>query len=240
MLILKALQIFLMSFEKSVDLNYQRARKALVEEISSKGISDLRVLEAFLNTPRHLFIDGAFSSRAYQDMSLPIGYHQTISQPFVVARMIELILKGNIFDKAPLGTILEIGTGCGYQTAILSNFCRKVFSIERISPLAERAKINLKSAGVKNFLIRCADGSLGWPTFKKFDAIICSAVSSNIPEPLVKQLEVSGKLICPIGNEKDQNLILVEKKSRTEITKKVLDSVLFVPMLSGIVDRDDK
>ena len=102
-----------MSFEKSVDLNYQRARKALVEEISSKGISDLRVLEAFLNTPRHLFIDGAFSSRAYQDMSLPIGYHQTISQPFVVARMIELILKGNIFDKAPLGTILEIGTGCG-------------------------------------------------------------------------------------------------------------------------------
>ena len=229
-----------MSFEKSVDLNYQRARKALVEEISSKGISDLRVLDAFLNTPRHLFIDGAFSSRAYQDMSLPIGYHQTISQPFVVARMIELILKGNIFDKAPLGTILEIGTGCGYQTAILSNFCRKVFSIERISPLAERAKINLKSAGVKNFLIRCADGSLGWPTFKKFDAIICSAVSSNIPEPLVKQLEVSGKLICPIGNDKDQNLILVEKKSRTEITKKVLDSVLFVPMLSGIVGLDDK
>ncbi len=240
MLILKALQIFLMSFEKSVDLNYQRARKALVEEISSKGISDLRVLDAFLNTPRHLFIDGAFSSRAYQDMSLPIGYHQTISQPFVVARMIELILKGNIFDKAPLGTILEIGTGCGYQTAILSNFCRKVFSIERISPLAERAKNNLKSAGVKNFLIRCADGSLGWPTFKKFDAIICSAVSSNIPEPLVKQLEVSGKLICPIGNDKDQNLILVEKKSRTEITKKVLDSVLFVPMLPGIVERDDK
>tara|TARA_B100000242_G_scaffold294335_1_gene276475 strand:+ start:1744 stop:2433 length:690 start_codon:yes stop_codon:yes gene_type:complete len=229
-----------MSFEKSVDLNYQRARKALVEEISSKGISDLRVLDAFLNTPRHLFIDGAFSSRAYQDMSLPIGYHQTISQPFVVARMIELILKGNIFDKAPLGTILEIGTGCGYQTAILSNFCRKVFSIERISPLAERAKNNLKSAGVKNFLIRCADGSLGWPTFKKFDAIICSAVSSNIPEPLVKQLEVSGKLICPIGNDKDQNLILVEKKSRTEITKKVLDSVLFVPMLPGIVERDDK
>ena len=240
MLILKALQIFLMSFEKSVDLSYQRARKALVEEISSKGISDLRVLEAFLNTPRHLFIDGAFSSRAYQDMSLPIGYHQTISQPFVVARMIELILKGNIFDKAPLGTILEIGTGCGYQTAILSNFCRKVFSIERISPLAERAKNNLKSAGVKNFLIRCADGSLGWPTFKKFDAIICSAVSSNIPEPLVKQLEVSGKLICPIGNDKDQNLILVEKKSRTEITKKVLDSVLFVPMLPGIVERGDK
>lgn len=229
-----------MSFEKSVDLNYQRARKALVEEISSKGISDLRVLDAFLNTPRHLFIDGAFSSRAYQDMSLPIGYHQTISQPFVVARMIELILKGNIFDKTPLGTILEIGTGCGYQTAILSNFCRKVFSIERISPLAERAKINLKSAGVKNFLIRCADGSLGWPTFKKFDAIICSAVSSNIPEPLVKQLEVSGKLICPVGNQEDQNLILVEKKSRTEITKKVLDSVLFVPMLSGIVDLDDK
>ena len=227
-----------MSFEKSKDLNYQRARKALVEEISSKGISDLRVLEAFLKTPRHLFIDGAFSSRAYQDMSLPIGYHQTISQPFVVARMIELILKGNVFEKIPLGTILEIGTGCGYQTALLSNFCRKVFSIERISPLAERAKINLKSAGIKNFLIRCADGSLGWPTFKKFDAIICSAVSSSIPKSLIKQLEVSGKLICPIGNDKNQNLILVEKKSRTEVTHKVLDSVLFVPMLSGTVDKN--
>ena len=227
-----------MSFEKSIDLNYQRARKALVEEISSKGISDLRVLDAFLKTPRHLFIDGAFSSRAYQDMSLPIGYHQTISQPFVVARMIELILKGSIFEKAPLGTILEIGTGCGYQTAILSKFCRKVFSIERISPLAERAKSNLKSVGVKNFLIRCADGSLGWPTFKKFDAIICSAVSSNIPESLIKQLEVSGKLICPVGNDKNQNLVLVEKKSKTEITKKLLDSVLFVPMLPGTVEKD--
>ena len=227
-----------MSFEKSIDLNYQRARKALVEEISSKGISDLRVLDAFLKTPRHLFIDGAFSSRAYQDMSLPIGYHQTISQPFVVARMIELILKGSIFEKAPLGTILEIGTGCGYQTAILSKFCRKVFSIERISPLAERAKSNLKSVGIKNFLIRCADGSLGWPTFKKFDAIICSAVSSNIPESLIKQLEVSGKLICPVGNDKNQNLVLVEKKSKTEITKKLLDSVLFVPMLPGTVEKD--
>jgi len=227
-----------MSFEKSIDLNYQRARKALVEEISSKGISDLRVLDAFLKTPRHLFIDGAFSSRAYQDMSLPIGYHQTISQPFVVARMIELILKGSIFEKAPLGTILEIGTGCGYQTAILSKFCRKVFSIERISPLAERAKSNLKSAGVKNFLVRCADGSLGWPAFKKFDAIICSAVSSNIPESLIKQLEVSGKLICPVGNDKNQNLVLVEKKSKTEITKKLLDSVLFVPMLPGTVEKD--
>ena len=206
----------------------------------NKGISDKNVLSAIEKIPRHLFIDSSFSDHAYQDKAFPIAANQTISQPFVVARMIELILKGNIFDKTPLGTILEIGTGCGYQTAILSNFCRKVFSIERISPLAERAKNNLKSAGVKNFLIRCADGSLGWPTFKKFDAIICSAVSINIPEPLVKQLEVSGKLICPIGNDKDQNLILVEKKSRTEITKKVLDSVLFVPMLSGIVDRDDK
>ena len=181
-----------MSLEKNTDLTYQRARQALVDEISSKGISDLRVLDAFLKTPRHLFVDGAFSSRAYQDMSLPIGYHQTISQPFIVARMVELILKGNIFDKTPLGTVLEIGTGCGYQTAVLSKFCRKVFSVERISPLAERAKKNLKSAGVKNYLIRCSDGSLGWPTYKKFDAIICSAVSRNIPDSLIKQLEGSG------------------------------------------------
>ena len=227
-----------MSLEKNTDLTYQRARQALVDEISSKGISDLRVLDAFLKTPRHLFVDGAFSSRAYQDMSLPIGYHQTISQPFIVARMVELILKGNIFDKTPLGTVLEIGTGCGYQTAVLSKFCRKVFSVERISPLAERAKKNLKSAGVKNYLIRCSDGSLGWPTYKKFDAIICSAVSRNIPDSLIKQLEVSGKLICPVGNEKNQNLVLVEKKENHKITKKVLDPVLFVPLLTGIVEDE--
>ena len=226
-----------MSFEKSVDLNYQRARKALVEEISSKGISDLRVLEAFLNTPRHLFIDGAFSSRAYQDMSLPIGYHQTISQPFVVAKMTEILIQGNILEEKPRGAVLEIGTGCGYQTAVLARFCRKIFSLERIEALSLRADQNLKKIGINNYQLRWSDGTLGWPTPKKFEAIICTAGIPQIPKKLKTQLEIGGKLICPVGDGKKQHLLLLEKKSKDEFHESILDSVLFVPMLRGKVSE---
>ena len=226
-----------MSFEKSVDLNYQRARKALVEEISSKGISDLRVLDAFLNTPRHLFIDGAFSSRAYQDMSLPIGYHQTISQPFVVAKMTEILIQGNILEEKPLGAVLEIGTGCGYQTAVLARFCRKIFSLERIEALSLRAGQNLKKIGINNYQLRWSDGTLGWPTPKKFEAIICTAGIPQIPKKLKTQLEIGGKLICPVGDGKKQHLLLLEKKSKDEFYESILDSVLFVPMLRGKVSE---
>ncbi|MBV13163.1 MAG: protein-L-isoaspartate O-methyltransferase [Flavobacteriaceae bacterium] len=219
------------------ELSYERARKALAESLAEKGISDIRVLEAILKTPRHFFVDGAFISRAYEDMSLPIGYKQTISQPYVVAKMTEILIKGNILEKKPLGTILEIGTGCGYQTAILSRFCRKVFSVERIKPLAERAEKNLEKVGIKNFFIRWTDGTLGWPTYKKFDAIICAAAIDKIPEKLKTQLEIGGKLICPCGNNKKQSLVLLEKKHKNEFVETVLESVLFVPMLEGkIID----
>ena len=165
--------------EKFVDqLNFEFARKELTKELSQKGIKDPRVLEAIYQIPRHEFVDATFTSRAYQDMSLPIGHQQTISQPFVVAKMTELLIQGNILEQKPLGAVLEIGTGCGYQTAILARFCRKIFSLERIEALSDRADNNLKKVGVDNYQLRWSDGTLGWPTPKKFDAIVCTAAIS--------------------------------------------------------------
>ena len=220
--------------KKFIDkLNFEFARKELTKELSQKGIKDPRVLEAIYKIPRHEFVDTTFISRAYQDMSLPIGHQQTISQPFVVAKMTELLIQGNILDQRPLGAVLEIGTGCGYQTAILSRFCRKIFSLERIEALSLRADNNLKKVGVDNYQLRWSDGTLGWPTPKKFDAIICTAAISQIPKKLKTQLELNGKIICPVGDGKKQHLLLLEKKSKDEFHETVLDSVLFVPMLEG-------
>ena len=218
-------------------MNFEFARKELTKELSQKGIKDPRVLEAIYQIQRHEFVDATFTSRAYQDMSLPIGHQQTISQPFVVAKMTELLIQGNVLDQKPLGAVLEIGTGCGYQTAILARFCRKIFSLERIEALSLRAENNLKKVGVENYQLRWSDGTLGWPTPKKFDAIICTAANSQIPKKLKTQLELYGKLICPIGDGKKQHLLLLEKKSKDEFHETILDSVLFVPMLEGKISE---
>ena len=218
-------------------MNFEFARKELTRELSQKGIKDPRVLEAVYQIPRHEFVDATFTSRAYQDMSLPIGHQQTISQPFVVAKMTELLIQGNILDQKPLGAVLEIGTGCGYQTAILARFCRKVFSLERIEALSLRADNNLKKVGIDNYQLCWSDGTLGWPTPKKFDAIICTAAISQIPKKLKTLLEVHGRLICPVGDGKKQHLLLLEKKSKDEFHETILDSVLFVPMLEGKVSE---
>ena len=170
-------------------------------------------------------------------MSLPIGHQQTISQPFVVAKMTEILIQGNILEEKPLGAVLEIGTGCGYQTAVLARFCRKIFSLERIEALSLRADQNLKKIGINNYQLRWSDGTLGWPTPKKFEAIICTAGIPQIPRKLKTQLEIGGKLICPVGDGKKQHLLLLEKKSKDEFHESVLDSVLFVPMLRGKVSE---
>lgn len=218
-------------------MNFEFARKDLTKELSQKGIRDPRVLEAIYKTPRHEFVDPTFITRAYQDMSLPIGYQQTISQPFVVAKMTELLIHGNLLEERPLGAVLEIGTGCGYQTAILSMFCRKIFSLERIEALSKKAEDNLKKIGVNNYQLRWSDGTLGWPTPKKFDAIICTAAIPEIPKKLKTQLQIGGKLICPCGDSKDQKLFLLEKVSKEEFVETILDSVLFVPMLQGKISE---
>ena len=218
-------------------MNFEFAKKDLTKELSQKGIRDPRVLEAIYTIPRHEFVDPTFISRAYQDMSLPIGYQQTISQPFVVAKMTEILIHGNLLEERPLGAVLEIGTGCGYQTAILSRFCRKIFSLERIEALSKKAEDNLKKIGVNNYQLRWSDGTLGWPTPKKFDAIICTAAIQEIPKKLKSQLQIGGKLICPCGDDEDQKLFLLEKASKEEFVETILDSVLFVPMLQGKVSE---
>ena len=215
----------------------RRVREEMIEKLLDLGIKDFRVLDAISQVPRHIFVDEALRSRAYENRSLTIGYQQTISQPYIVAKMTELLIQGNVLDQKPLGAVLEIGTGCGYQTAILARFCRKVFSLERIEALSLRADNNLKKVGVDNYQLRWSDGTLGWPTPKKFDAIICTAAISQIPKKLKTQLELHGKLICPVGDGKKQHLLLLEKKSKDEFHETILDSVLFVPMLEGKVSE---
>jgi protein-L-isoaspartate(D-aspartate) O-methyltransferase len=155
----------------------------------------------------------------------------------VVAKMTEILIQGNILEEKPLGAVLEIGTGCGYQTAVLARFCRKIFSLERIEALSLRADQNLKKIGINNYQLRWSDGTLGWPTPKKFEAIICTAGIPQIPKKLKTQLEIGGKLICPVGDGKKQHLLLLEKKSKDEFYESILDSVLFVPMLRGKVSE---
>ena len=216
-------------------MSHHIARRSLVKEISEKGIKDPRVLEAIYNTPRHIFVDSIFKSRAYKDMSLPIGYKQTISQPFIVAKMTEILIQGNVLEQRPLGNVLEVGTGCGYQAAVLSNFCKRLYSAERIEALSLRAKKNLKSLDINNVEVKFSDIKNGWPEKKFFDAIICTAAIPDITNSLLEQLKVNGKLIFPKGNDTGQNLVLITKRRKGRIEEEILDRVLFVPMLDGEV-----
>jgi len=177
--------------------------------------------------PRHLFVDEALSHRAYEDTSLPIGYNQTISRPYTVARMTELLLGGE-----PLGTVLEIGTGSGYQTAILSRFAGRVFTVERIGGLSDRAREHLKRLRIRNVQFKYDDGTLGWPERGPFDGIIVTASPRQIPEELTAQLADGGRMVIPVGNESSQALTLVTKTGGT-VSAEVVEEANFVPLLGG-------
>ena len=206
----------------------------LVKVLSEKGISDVRVLQAMLEIPRHEFLDGVFDAQAYEDMSLPIGHKQTISQPFIVARMTELLISETAFEARPLGEVLEIGAGCGYQTAVLSKICRKVFAIERIEQLCAVAKKNLKKLNINNFEVRYGDGYEGWKIDKKFDGILCAAAAPLVPKKLKQQLNIGAKLVCPIGDQENQKLMTVKRISKEGFEEELIENVLFVPMLEGV------
>ena len=213
-----------------------RTRQRLVERLTDQGISDVRVLEAMRDTPRHLFLDEALASRAYEDLALPIGHQQTISQPYIVAKMTELLIQNERLSQRPLGTVLEIGTGCGYQTAILSKFSEKVISIERIKSLHEKAKHVLKDLKIRNTELFHDDGSKLENMKKKYDAILSAAAPLAIPEYLYKSLEIGGRLISPIGNGSTQKLTLVTRVTVEEFKTEVLEDVLFVPLLGGLIN----
>ncbi len=211
-----------------IGMTSARTRERLVQRLLEQGISDQRVLDRIRTVPRHLFMDEALSIRAYEDTALPIGFGQTISQPYVVARMTEALLAAG-----PTRKVLEIGTGCGYQTAVLSPLVEEMYSIERIAPLLARARRTLRELRVRNVNFRHDDGNVGWAARAPYDGILLTAAPHAVPPALFEQLSVGGRLIAPVGPEGRQELFLYTKgETRTE--RKSLGSVSFVPLLSGL------
>ena len=201
---------------KGIGMTSQRTRTRLVERLREQGIASEKILAVISETPRHAFIDEALAHRAYEDTALPIGYNQTISQPYVVARMTEALLADG-----PLETVLEIGTGSGYQTAILAQLVGRVYSVERIGGLLNRARERLTSIGYRNIHFRHADGGIGWPERGPFDAILVTASPRELPEGLLEQLAPGGRLLVPVGESRQQQLLLVKRTDegfvRTEL-----------------------
>lgn len=212
---------------QGIGMTSQRTRDRLVRRLQEEGISNQQVLEVIRNTPRHIFVDEALASRSYEDTALPIGHGQTISQPYVVARMTSALL-----ESGPLNRVLEVGTGSGYQAAVMAPLAGEVYSVERIQPLLDQARARFTELQLRNVRLKHSDGSWGWPEFAPFDAIIATAAPEQVPEALLQQLAIGGRLVMPVGPQGVQELVLL---TRTEdgIERQVLDKVSFVPMLGG-------
>jgi len=210
-----------------IGMTSARTRDRLIQRLREQGISNALVLERMRNVPRHIFVDEALSSRAYEDTALPIGFGQTISQPYIVARMTEALLEG-----PPLSNVLEVGTGCGYQTAVLAPLIGKLYTIERIEPLVARARQRIKELELRNVRFRHGDGSAGWKAHAPYDGILVAAAPLVVPDTLVQQLAVGGRLIVPIGAEGAQELVRFTRKEQ-RIERQSLGPVAFVPLLGG-------
>ena len=213
-----------------------RTRQRLVERLTEKGIKDVRVLEAMRDTPRHLFLDEALASRAYEDLALPIGYQQTISQPYIVARMTEILIEDKKLEAQPLEKALEVGTGCGYQAAILSRFSKSVHSLERIKALHDKAAMNLKNLKIRNVRLLFDDGSNFRDSSENYDAILFAAAPLEVPSYFLDKLNVGGRLVAPIGDREVQDLSLIKKIGKDKYETEVVEKVLFVPFLGGRVE----
>ena len=209
-----------------------RTRERLVQRLLDNGISNLQILDRIRSVPRHLFVDEALQSRAYEDSALPIGYGQTISQPYIVALMTQALLDG-VNPSQPLQKVLEVGTGCGYQTAILSPLVRQIFTIERIRDLMIDTRTRLAELGFQNIRFRHGDGMKGWPGQAPFDGILVAAAPAGIPQKLLEQLAVGGRLIIPVGPAGRQDLVRVTR-TETGLEQESLCTVSFVPLLEGI------
>ena len=211
-----------------IGMTSARTRERLVQRLKEQGISSEQVLDRIRNVPRHLFVDEALSSRAYEDTALPIGFGQTISQPYIVARMTEALLAAG-----PVAKVLEIGTGCGYQTAVLACLVQEIFSIERVAPLLARARRSLRELKIRNLHLRLDDGHVGWAARAPFDGILLTAAPPAVPAPLFDQLRVGGRLIAPVGVEGRQELMRYTK-TEEGVLREPLVAVSFVPLLSGL------
>jgi protein-L-isoaspartate(D-aspartate) O-methyltransferase len=213
---------------RGIGMTSQGTRDRLVQTLRKEGIKDERVLKAMTQVPRHKFVDEALSSRAYENTALPIGQSQTISQPWIVARMTEALLDGGNPEK-----VLEVGTGSGYQAAILAHLVKTVFTVERIDELLKLARRRFHSLRLNNIYIRYADGHLGWPSQAPFDGIMVTAAAQSVPEELLEQLAVGGLLVIPIESNGWQRLIAV-RRTEDGFDESDLGAVVFVPMLSGL------
>jgi protein-L-isoaspartate(D-aspartate) O-methyltransferase len=212
---------------KGIGMTSQRTRSRLVDRLREQGIYNEHILKVISETPRHAFVDEALANRAYEDTALPIGFNQTISQPYIVAKMTEALLADG-----PVENVLEVGTGSGYQTAVLARLVPKVYTVERISRLLNRAKELLATIGYRNIQFKHADGGMGWSERGPFDAIIVTASPRVIPEALIEQLSPTGRMLVPVGEAGHQELVLVQKNG-DEVERQVLEAVRFVPLLSG-------
>jgi protein-L-isoaspartate(D-aspartate) O-methyltransferase len=213
---------------KGIGMTSQRSRNRLAKTLIEMGIQSEPVLDVMRKTPRHFFVDEALASRAYENSALPIGFNQTISQPYIVAKMTEALIK----DKE-LKNVLEIGTGCGYQTVIMAQFAKYVYTVERIDGLLIRARERFQKLDCTNIRSKHSDGNIGWPAHGPYDGIIVAAAPVGVPESLIEQLGLDGRLIIPVGESGKQKLLLITR-TQDGCTEEFLDSVSFVPMLGGI------
>ena len=211
-----------------IGMTSQRTRTRMIERLRERGIRDEAVLAALAAVPRHLFVEEALASRAYEDTALPLGFSQTISQPFVVARMIEILREG----RSGLGKTLEIGAGCGYQAAVLAQLTQDVYAVERIEGLLARAKLNLRAIKQSRVRLKYGDGQLGIPEAAPFDTIIVAAAAPSVPQALLQQLALGGRMLLPVGSG-DQHLVLIERRADAYVETR-LDGVRFVPLLPGL------
>lgn len=210
-----------------IGMTSQRTRNRLIDRLRQKGIKNERVLAVMSNTPRHLFMDEALASRAYEDTALPIGFGQTISQPYIVARMTELLLQGN-----NINNVLEVGTGSGYQTAVLAQLVAKVYSVERLRLLSNQAKVRLHRLQYHNVTLTHSDGHWGWERHAPYDAILVAAAPETVPQELLKQLKQAAHLVIPVGGSSGQRLQVITRQD-DEFHLQLLDAVSFVPLLTG-------
>lgn len=213
---------------QGIGMTSRRTRERLVARLREKGICNEKVLSVIGNTPRHIFVDEALATRAYEDTALPIGFGQTISQPYIVARMTEAL-----FANGPLNNVLEIGTGSGYQTAILAQLAERVFSVERIKDLQFKARARLRELRFNNVRYKHDDGTMGWPEQGPFDGIIVTAAPVEVPEQLLRQLAIGGRMLIPSGDDGKQLLRLITRYEQ-EFEEELLDGVAFVPLLDGV------
>nr|VFK20109.1 MAG: protein-L-isoaspartate(D-aspartate) O-methyltransferase [Candidatus Kentron sp. LFY] len=215
---------------RGIGMTSQRTRDRLIQQLRQEGVSDERVLAVLRELPRHIFVDEALAGRAYENTALPVGHGQTISQPFIVARMTEAI----IADRQP-EKVLEVGTGCGYQTAVLAKLVGQVFTVERISALSVGARERLWALGINNVHMKHGDGNEGWVENSPYDAIMVTAAPAEVPKALLQQLAPDGRMVIPVGAERESQKLLLISRSGQHFDEQVIEDVIFVRMLSGVL-----